>query len=597
MSDSLKVETVSLTKTERVVVSGEGGNVIVTGLLNSPLPSDPPGTAAAAIAAHTAASDPHPQYTTNAEVIALIPVQSVAGKTGIVSLAKTDVGLSNVEDKSSATIRGEITSSNVTTALGFTPENPSNKGAANGYASLDSGGKVPSTQLPSYVDDILEYANLAAFPATGETGKIYVALDTNKTYRWSGSAYISIYSGAVDSVAGKTGVVTLVKADVGLGNVDDTSDLNKPISTATQTALDAKQATLVSGTNIKTVGGVSILGTGDIPSSSISVAANNGLALAANVLSTIYNTTMSDAVSSTAVGGAAAALASVWKTKTIVQVLDTILFPDLDPTYTLPTFTHTLSVTGNQEIGSTINQLISATVTENDQGIATTIDFRRGTTTVNTVNSPSGTSTTDVPAQYGYASPNNPNLRYTPTYTDSFVVTSGSTTWQIRAAMNAGLPKQNNKGVTDARAAGATVNTPQAARALASTTSTASGITGLYPYFWGKSSTQPTAASIASAIQAGTATKVLADATGTVIITYDAAAEYIWLAHIATATSKTKWYNTALNNGNIGAGQFILAPVTQNVTSPQGYWTAQSFKIYISSGATNTSGAIEYRNT
>ena len=68
----------------------------------------------------------------------------------------------------------------------------------------------------------------------------------------------------VQSVASKTGAVTLVKGDVGLGNVDNTSDANKPISTATQTALDAKQATLVSGTNIKTINSTSILGSGDI---------------------------------------------------------------------------------------------------------------------------------------------------------------------------------------------------------------------------------------------------------------------------------------------------------------------------------------------
>ena len=66
------------------------------------------------------------------------------------------------------------------------------KGSANGVAELDSTGKVPSSQLPSFVDDVLEYASLSAFPATGETGKIYIALDTNKTYRWSGSAYVEI---------------------------------------------------------------------------------------------------------------------------------------------------------------------------------------------------------------------------------------------------------------------------------------------------------------------------------------------------------------------------------------------------------------------
>ena len=77
-------------------------------------------------------------------------------------------------------------------ALGFTPENVANKGIANGYASLDGAGKVPSTQLPSYVDDVVEVANFAALPATGETGKIYITLDTNFVYRWSGSVYVKI---------------------------------------------------------------------------------------------------------------------------------------------------------------------------------------------------------------------------------------------------------------------------------------------------------------------------------------------------------------------------------------------------------------------
>lgn len=76
------------------------------------------------------------------------------------------------------------------------------------------GGLVPANQLPSYVDDVLEFANLGAFPATGEAGKIYVALDTNKCYRWSGSTYIQITSGAVDSVNGQTGVVSLDAGDI-----------------------------------------------------------------------------------------------------------------------------------------------------------------------------------------------------------------------------------------------------------------------------------------------------------------------------------------------------------------------------------------------
>ena len=73
----------------------------------------------------------------------------------------------------------------------------SEKGVANGVAELDGAGKVPAGQLPSYVDDVLEYASYSAFPATGETGKIYVAIDTGKTYRWSGSAYIQLSTTAV----------------------------------------------------------------------------------------------------------------------------------------------------------------------------------------------------------------------------------------------------------------------------------------------------------------------------------------------------------------------------------------------------------------
>lgn len=90
-------------------------------------------------------------------------------------------------------------------------------------ASKITSGILDAARLPSYVDDVLEYANLASFPATGETGKIYVDLATNKTYRWSGTVYVYITSGAVDSVAGKTGVVTLTNSDVGLGNVENKS--------------------------------------------------------------------------------------------------------------------------------------------------------------------------------------------------------------------------------------------------------------------------------------------------------------------------------------------------------------------------------------
>ena len=118
------------------------------------------------------------------------------------------------------------------------------KQATGNYATLDGTGRVPAAQLPSYVDDVEEYANLASLPNPGQQGKIYVALDTNKIYRWSSTTYLeispspgstdSVAEGAVNlyytnaraaaaapvqSVAGKTGAVSLTKTDVGLGNV------------------------------------------------------------------------------------------------------------------------------------------------------------------------------------------------------------------------------------------------------------------------------------------------------------------------------------------------------------------------------------------
>ena len=79
------------------------------------------------------------------------------------------------------------------------------KGQANGIASLNNSGQVPSSQLPSYVDDIVEYNNQGDFPLIGEAGKIYCDVSTGKIYRWSGSDYVEIppaYSNATTAVAG-----------------------------------------------------------------------------------------------------------------------------------------------------------------------------------------------------------------------------------------------------------------------------------------------------------------------------------------------------------------------------------------------------------
>ena len=111
------------------------------------------------------------------------PVQNKVVNTAISSL-NTLVGDKSVASQITSAINGLNLSSTYIAAT--------QKGAANGVAELDSTGKVPSTQLPSYVDDVLEYSAKSSFPSTGETGKIYVDTATNLAYRWGGSAYTEI---------------------------------------------------------------------------------------------------------------------------------------------------------------------------------------------------------------------------------------------------------------------------------------------------------------------------------------------------------------------------------------------------------------------
>lgn len=75
------------------------------------------------------------------------------------------------------------------------------KGTASGIATLDANGKVPAGQLPSYVDDVIE-GTLATFPNPGESGKIYVDTETNKSYRWSGTTYVEISQATIHKYVG-----------------------------------------------------------------------------------------------------------------------------------------------------------------------------------------------------------------------------------------------------------------------------------------------------------------------------------------------------------------------------------------------------------
>lgn len=154
----------------------------------------------------------------------------------------------------------------------------SEKGAANGVAELDQNGLVISSQLPSYVDDVLEYASASEFPATGESGKIYVATDTNLTYRWTGTGYAeispSLALGETSSTAyrGDRGAAAYAHAVTNKGSAFS-SDLYK-ITTNSEghvtAATPATPADIIAFLNEQAITPASVTASGAIQGSSIS---------------------------------------------------------------------------------------------------------------------------------------------------------------------------------------------------------------------------------------------------------------------------------------------------------------------------------------
>jgi len=447
-------------------------------------------------------------------------------------------------------------------------------GQANSSASFANSAYTKANSAGSYSNSAFLVANSTAIFANAAFDK------ANSAGSFANGAFVSANSGAIFANAA---FVTANSA---------ATFANAAFTTANSGASFANSAfTLANNEPKGTSAGVFANAAFTTANSGASFA--NAAFLTANT-ALLYNTAITDTVTSIAVGGAPAQAASIWKTYTMVQALDTILFPTLGPSYTIPTLSLSANNTGTLEIGTPINQSLTVTGNKNDAGPFTQLRVTRNGNIINLNTSPTITAIANIAAQYGFADPNNQNYSYANTYVEANTIAAGTTTWQGYGNYNAGLSKLNNKGATDSNTAAVLLTTnPQAANAVSFASGTAV-ITGIYPYFWGVSSTAPTAASIATAIAAGTQNKVLAVGSGTLTITYNAASQYIWLAVQTGYAAKTTWYNTALNNGSIGAGQFILSPVSQAVNSPNSYWTGVTYNIYISGYATTTSGSIQF---
>ena len=197
---------------------------------------------------------------TNEDNIAMLD-SDVEGLTTDVGTLKTDMttvkgAVTTIQGDYVSKIRkinGKDLSADITLSASDVEAIPiSQKGVANGVAELDENGIIKTSQLPSFVDEIIEADSKSDFPTTGESSKIYIALDTNLTYRWAGTQYVeispSIALGETSSTAyrGDRGKIAydhsqktsgnphnVTKNDVGLGNVDNTADADKSVKYAT----------------------------------------------------------------------------------------------------------------------------------------------------------------------------------------------------------------------------------------------------------------------------------------------------------------------------------------------------------------------------
>jgi len=199
---------------------------------------------------------------------------AVDGGGPVLSATGLDMNGQKVSDLADATAAGDAVSKGyLETALGdYILE--TEKGAANGVAPLNGSSKIDAQYLPSYVDDIEEYANLAGFPATGEQGKIYVALNTNKTYRWSGSAYVEVSPSDVNSVFGRTGIVTAQAGDYTTDLVTEGSNLYFTDARAQMAAWDMS---FTAGEAIAARDAVYVSGAGEVGKADCGTLAKSGL--------------------------------------------------------------------------------------------------------------------------------------------------------------------------------------------------------------------------------------------------------------------------------------------------------------------------------
>ena len=284
------------------------------------------------------------------------------------------------------------------------------------------------------------------------------------------------------------------------------------------------------------------------------------------------------------------------------DVLNKILFPTLAPEYEVPTASLADSQTPpTVEVGVQVSNIITLALIKNDSGgwdgVPPTITSSlSGSLAVGNV---SESSVTNLDPQFGYPNANIPNKKYTFTATDNFIMPLGNVSYTSSIGYNAGNLLKDSTGTDSGPAIGAGSKTPNN-----------TGVTGIYPWFWGLSTSNWTnyataVAEVVAEIQSPTSTanKEVASSSGNISAAFNGTAgvDFMWFATPATSNDKTVWFENALNNGSIGGTSFsdpnrnlFSDPDTQSITTA--LWSGVNYKIYVALKSSDTT-TLQLKNS
>jgi len=386
------------------------------------------------------------------------------------------------------------------------------------------------------------------------------------------------------------------------------------------------------------------IGTGGSTDTSITLVAadiyNGSLAPVSTTLNTIYDTQLSPTQQSVGVqvGGIAPSTpVSDLLGLNLVEIIDKILFPTVPPNYSAPSAAMGASVAGTKEIGFSVSQALTTTLTRNDAGEFTSQEYLENNVVINTgvptsaevqtpvIGNDGGAGPASTPGQFGFPSTNRPpavysgypgnisnrNFQYSRAHTvPTFSIgapTGGSMTsvyvYRSRGYYNDGLAKLDSAGGLDTRAVGSSGGPIGSGNKLSNTIT----ITGIYPYFYGTTEFSHTATEIQTIINNngsgnpnGTFFPVLAQGQGTLTWNFGMSVgneAFGWFAIPVGYNVKTSWADTQnVSNtgaiggvqGGVGNGNQLMAPISKLISSPTGgffpsspaTWSNVAYNIY-----------------